>query len=299
MADSQFLVLGTHLQGVFNSVIDAVNGKQPAEAGKGLSTNDFTTTLKNKLDGIAAGAEVNQNAFSNVSDGTSTLVADSKTDTLTIVGGGATTVTYDTANDKLTISSVNTTYSVGDGGLTQKNFTTTLYNKLNGIAAGAQVNNNDFGRVNVDGVELTSASAGATLTMNFTGIADATADAGSNTITVNVPDQSYSLPIATAAALGGVKVGSGLTINATTGVLALASGYATTSYVDTALANVIDAAPAALNTLNELAAALGDDANFATNVTTSLSAKVDSTYLGAAQDAIDVLGFGSGLNELN
>jgi hypothetical protein len=299
MADSQFLVLGTHLQGVFNSVFDAVNGKQPAEAGKGLSTNDFTTTLKNKLDGIAAGAEVNQNAFSNVSDGTSTLVADSKTDTLTIVGGGATTVTYDTANDKLTISSVNTTYSVGDGGLTQKNFTTTLYNKLNGIAAGAQVNNNDFGRVNVDGVELTSASAGATLTMNFTGIADATADAGSNTITVNVPDQSYSLPIATAAALGGVKVGSGLTINATTGVLALASGYATTSYVDTALANVIDAAPAALNTLNELAAALGDDANFATNVTTSLSAKVDSTYLGAAQDAIDVLGFGSGLNELN
>ena len=299
MADSQFLVLGTHLQGVFNSIIDAVNGKQPAEAGKGLSTNDFTTTLKNKLDGIAAGAEVNQNAFSNVSDGTSTLAADSKTDTLTIVGGGATTVTYDTANDKLTISSVNTTYSVGDGGLTQKNFTTTLYNKLNGIAAGAQVNNNDFGRVNVDGVELASGSAGATLTMNFTGIADATADAGSNTITVNVPDQSYSLPIATATALGGVKVGSGLTINATTGVLALASGYATTSYVDTALANVIDAAPAALNTLNELAAALGDDANFATNVTTSLAAKVDSTYLGAAQDAIDVLGFGQGLNELN
>ena len=39
---------------------------------------------------------------------------------------------------------------------------------------------------------------------------------------------------------------------------------------------VIDGAPNALNTLNELAAALGDDANFASTVTTSLAAKVDS-----------------------
>jgi hypothetical protein len=39
---------------------------------------------------------------------------------------------------------------------------------------------------------------------------------------------------------------------------------------------VLDSAPAALNTLNELAAALGDDADFAGTVTTSLGLKVDS-----------------------
>jgi hypothetical protein len=39
---------------------------------------------------------------------------------------------------------------------------------------------------------------------------------------------------------------------------------------------VIDGAPSALNTLNELAAALGDDANFASTVTTSLASKVPS-----------------------
>lgn len=39
---------------------------------------------------------------------------------------------------------------------------------------------------------------------------------------------------------------------------------------------VIDGAPNALNTLNELAAALGDDENFASTITTSLAAKVDS-----------------------
>lgn len=37
------------------------------------------------------------------------------------------------------------------------------------------------------------------------------------------------------------------------------------------LGNIIDAAPAALDTLNELAAALGDNANFATSVTNSIS----------------------------
>ena len=42
----------------------------------------------------------------------------------------------------------------------------------------------------------------------------------------------------------------------------LFSGYALESYVDTAIANTIDGAPGALDTLNELAAALGDDARF-------------------------------------
>ncbi len=39
---------------------------------------------------------------------------------------------------------------------------------------------------------------------------------------------------------------------------------------------ILSGAPAALNTLDELAAALGDDANFASTVTTSLGLKVDS-----------------------
>jgi len=49
---------------------------------------------------------------------------------------------------------------------------------------------------------------------------------------------------------------------------------ATKGYVDTSIANVIDAAPAALNTLNELAAALGDDANFSTTITNSIATKL-------------------------
>lgn len=57
------------------------------------------------------------------------------------------------------------------------------------------------------------------------------------------------------------------------------SGYATESYVDSKVAGLVDSAPETLDTLNELAAALGDDPNFATTITTQLGNKVDtSTY---------------------
>ena len=52
------------------------------------------------------------------------------------------------------------------------------------------------------------------------------------------------------------------------------SGYATESYVTTQVNNLIDSAPGALNTLNELAAAMGDDANFSTTVTNSIATKL-------------------------
>ena len=51
------------------------------------------------------------------------------------------------------------------------------------------------------------------------------------------------------------------------------STYATQTYVDTEIANLVDSAPTSLDTLNELAAALNDDANFATTVTNSLATK--------------------------
>lgn len=46
------------------------------------------------------------------------------------------------------------------------------------------------------------------------------------------------------------------------------------SYADTAVSNLVAAAPATLDTLNELAAALGDDPNFATTVTNSIATKL-------------------------
>lgn len=68
------------------------------------------------------------------------------------------------------------------------------------------------------------------------------------------------------------------TIGATNTVIDLPSGStiggtSITGYVDTAISNLINAAPAALDTLNELASALGNDENFSTTVTNSLALK--------------------------
>ena len=49
---------------------------------------------------------------------------------------------------------------------------------------------------------------------------------------------------------------------------------ATTAFVQQEVAALVDSAPGTLNTLNELAAALGDDANFSTTVTNSIATKV-------------------------
>lgn len=90
---------------------DAVKNKVDKIDGKGLSTNDYTTTEKNKLSGIASGAEVNQNAFSNIVVGNTTVSADAPTDTLTLVAGSNVTITPDATNDKITIAATDTVYT--------------------------------------------------------------------------------------------------------------------------------------------------------------------------------------------
>ena len=66
---------------------------------------------------------------------------------------------------------------------------------------------------------------------------------------------------------------------------------ATTAYVTTAIGNLVDSAPGALDTLNELAAALGDDASFSSTITTSLATKApinNPTFTGSISHASDL-----------
>ena len=63
--------------------------------------------------------------------------------------------------------------------------------------------------------------------------------------------------------------------------------FATETYVDTAVSNLVDAAPGTLDTLNELADALGDDPNFATTVATSIATKAPLVHTHVAADVTD------------
>ena len=138
------------------------------------AAGSMSSADKTKLDGIATGAEVNQNAFSNVAvAGQTTVEADGKTDTLTLVAGTNITITTDASTDSVTISAAGgaagvtsvtgTAPIVSSGGTTPaisiSSATTSAAGsmsaadktKLDGIAAGAEVNvNADWNAVSGD-----------------------------------------------------------------------------------------------------------------------------------------------------
>ena len=85
-----------------------------------LSQNNFSNADHTKLDGIEAQADVTDtaNVVAALTAGANVAIA---------------------ANGTISSTDTNTTYSVGDGGLTQNNFTDADHTKLNGIEASADV----------------------------------------------------------------------------------------------------------------------------------------------------------------
>ena len=127
--------------------------------------NNFTTTLKNKLDGIAAGATnvTNNNQLTNGAGYiTATLTNEQVQD---IVGGMLSGNTE---------SGITVTYQDGDGTIdfsvasqTDNNFTTTLKNKLDGIASGAQVNvATNLSKTTTSTTNVIASSTGTNVTLN-------------------------------------------------------------------------------------------------------------------------------------
>lgn len=147
-----------------------------SSAANGLMSSAHWT----KLEGIAAGAEVNQNAFSNVKVGDTIVEADSKTDTLTLVAGNNVTITPNAANDAITFASsyVDTTYSAGtDLELNE----TTFNHKNSGVTKGTyrSVTVNERGHVTAGTNPTTLGGYGITDAK----IAGGVITLGSNTIT--------------------------------------------------------------------------------------------------------------------
>ena len=113
-----------------------------------------------------------------------------------------------------------------------------------------------------------------------TGISS-TYDDAANTYTINSTITQYTDADARSALSGG----TGITYTSATGSIAVDTAtIATQTYVDTAVANLVDTAPTTLDTLNELAAALGDDPNFSTTITNSISTKLATADFTSTAD---------------
>ena len=87
---------------------------------------------------------------------------------------------------------------------------------------------------------------------------------------------------------GGLNMNAGTTATITNLTTPVNAGDAATKgYVDTEVSNLVASAPGTLDTLNELAAALGDDANFSTTITNSIATKLPLAG-GTMSGAIDM-----------
>ena len=132
----------------------------------------------------------------------------------------------------------------------------------------------DYVDTNVTAQDLDISDGSATIaidldseTLTLSGNNPLTASASGNGVTFSIADGSTSQK-------GAVQLidEDNMSTDSTTRVPTQQSVKA---YVDTEVANLVDSAPAALDTLNELAAALNDDASFSTTVTNSLATKLN------------------------
>ena len=257
-----------------SALTTVVSNKVDKVTGKGLSTEDYSTAEKTKLSGIAVGSEVNQNAFSNVVVGATTLAADTKMDTLTLVAGTNVTITPDAATDTITISANDTSVAfteitakpttlsgygitdaaasshVGATGTAHGAATTAVAGfmsstdktKLDGVAAGAQVNAVTTVAGRTGAVVLTKDDVGL-------GNVDNTSDA--------------SKPVSTAQAAADAST--------------LASAK---TYADSKITALVGSAPTTLDTLQELAAQMASDQTGAAALVVTVGTKQDKIIAG-------------------
>jgi len=80
-----------------------------------------------------------------------------------------------------------------------------------------------------------------------------------------------------------------------TGTLTTTPSLASQTYVNTQIANLVNSAPASLDTLNELAYAMGNDANFSSTVINSLATKASLAGSNNMSNAANIF-YGDGSN---
>jgi hypothetical protein len=222
--------------------------------GSATDSNVFTDDDHSKLDGIEAGADVTP---SWVPDADPSYISGNQTITLTgdVSGSGTTSISVTIADDSHNhvISNVDGLQTALDG----KSDTSHVHSNATTSVAGFMST--------TDKSKLDNIEAGAT--------GDQTA-AEIRTLVGSATDSNVFTD-ADHSKLDGISAGADVTPS---WVPALDPTYATESYVDTeissAVGSIIDSAPGALDTLNELAAALGDDANFATTVGNNIASKL-------------------------
>lgn len=103
---------------------DTLDGKHASE----FATKDHTHS-----------SYVNQNAFSNVKVGTTTIDADTQTDTLTFVAGNNITLTPNSSSNQITIAATDTVYTHPTSGVSAGTYNSVTVNAQGHVTKGTNV----------------------------------------------------------------------------------------------------------------------------------------------------------------
>jgi hypothetical protein len=280
---------------------------------RGGTNINVSTDSSNKLVTIDLDTDVVTKTFRQVNANGTNLVAETSTDTLNIVAGSGISITSDTGTDTMTITStgggggsyadanvdvhLNTStattgqvlsydgsdydwvaQSGGGGSQTLSwNAGTSTISISGGNAIDLSVLKTSHDTLSeLTDTTITSPTSGQVLKYNGTAwinSADTDTDTQDLSLSGNVITLTNggTVDLTTAIATGGGNYG-----DSNVGTYLTAQGFATQS---TIVAAITSSAPGTLDTLNELAAALGDDANFSTTITNSIATKADTSSL--------------------
>ena len=262
------------------SNIDVASGAiDNAAIGTSVAAAGTFTTLNANTSFVAATADINGGSVDGATIGASTP----STGAFTTLGASGTA----------TLATVDINAGAIDGTtIGASNHTTGKFTTLQSTGQAT------LATVNIDGGTIDGATVGATTAASgaFTTVAASGAITGNLTGNVTGNTAGVHTGAVTGAVTGnvsgdvsssGTSTFNNVTIDGTLNMNAGTSATitnltaptndldaATKKYVDDEVAGLVDSAPGALDTLNELAAALGDDADFSTTITNSIATKL-------------------------
>jgi hypothetical protein len=185
---------------------DVAGATTADDLAEGTTNLYLTSAERSKLSGIATGAEVNQNAFSNIAvSGQTTVAADAKTDTFTLVAGTGVTLTTDAGADSITIAasasnSFETLAVAGQTSIVADSSTDTLT-----IAAGTGITLTTD--ASTDTLTITNSATGANAFGNVAVSGQTTVAADSTNDTLTLAAASSNIVLTTDASTDTVTIG--------------------------------------------------------------------------------------------
>jgi len=253
-------IAGTFTGNLTGNVTGNVSGSSGSTTGNaatvtnGVYTTDTGTVTSTMIaNGTIVNADINASAAIDKTkiSGTAVTLADTGTVTGTMI-----------ASDTIVNADINTAAAIA-------------YSKLNltGAIVNADITNDTITNAKINtaaAIDWTKLGISSTVSSTEIGYVDGVTSAIQTQLDSKLPTATAAstyAPLASPALTGTPTAPTATAGTATTQV-------ATTAFVGTAVTNLVAAAPAALDTLNELATALGNDASFSTTVTNSIATKL-------------------------